>query len=118
MFSTTHLVYPFTINGLKRRLILGLCCIFCVLGSKAGQPSISLSQGSNGTDSIPISPVSWVNGNLSASVAHFLETMSVPYQAAMSNMPTGTSITVTIGYPVMSSSKHAFDYLTHYNRLL
>jgi hypothetical protein len=35
----------------------------------------------------------------------------------MTNLPTSTAITLTIGYDIKHSNKHALDYLTHYDRI-
>jgi len=80
--------------------------------------AITLSQAQNGSVTIPTTPVQWVPGNLGSSNAHYTEGMSIPYRALMTGLPIGTRITLTIGYDIMNSSKHAIDYLTQYNRLL
>jgi len=36
----------------------------------------------------------------------------------MTGLAIGTQVTITIGYDIKNSSKHAFDFLTHYNRML
>ncbi len=78
----------------------------------------NLSQARNGTDTIPINPVQWVNGNLGNSNAHYNEGMSSPYQCMMTGVKVGVQVTLTIGYDNKNSGKHAFDYLTHYNRMM
>lgn len=77
-----------------------------------------IDQTRNGTDTLPLSPAQWVNGNLNANGAHFSEGMSIPYRATLTLLPIGTTIYLTLGYDIKHSSKHAIDYLTHYNRLL
>jgi hypothetical protein len=77
----------------------------------------NLDQGSNGTVAVPISPVDWVNGNLNENKAHLMEGFSVPYRITMTDLTIGTPVTLTIGYDVINSSKHAIDYLTYYQRL-
>jgi len=103
-------------------LITVIAFIFLNIGnnknSSAAAPAANLNQGKNGTDSAPTSPLQWVNGNLSASQAHYIEGMSTPYQCVMTDLPIGGQVTIIIGYDIKSSSKNAFDYLTHYNRLL
>jgi len=54
----------------------------------------------------------WVNGNAGASQAHYVEGYSIPYRAVMTDIPTGTSITVVLGYDIKHSGKHALDFLT------
>ncbi len=79
--------------------------------------SVTLEQVRNGTPGSPVTPGNWQNGNLGASQSHYLEGHSAPYRVVMTNLPTGTPITLTIGYDIRNSGKHALDYLTHYNRL-
>jgi hypothetical protein len=83
----------------------------------AGAPSASISQARNGTDSLPVSPMNWVNGNLGTGTAHYIEGMSAPYRCVMINLTPGVRILLTIGYDITNSGKHAIDYLTHYNRV-
>ncbi len=59
----------------------------------------------------------WVSGNAGGSNSHYVEGFSIPYREILTNLPTGTSITLTLGYDITHSSKHAIDFLTHYNRL-
>ncbi len=86
--------------------------------SYSAAPAANLSQARNGTDPSPTSPVNWVNGNLSGTQAHYIEGMSVPYQCVMTDLTIGAQVTITIGYEIKNSNKHAFDYLTHYSRIL
>src|SRR6187200_744145 len=51
--------------------------------------SANLDQGQNGTPSAPISPVEWVNGNVNASKAHYVEGYSVSYRAVITGLSTG-----------------------------
>ncbi len=84
----------------------------------AKPPAANLDQVRNGPISSPISPGDWVNGNLNPSQSHYIEGYSVPYRAVMTDLPTdGTIITLTIGYDIKHSNKHALDYLTHYDRI-
>lgn len=78
----------------------------------------NLSQGRNGTDSIPVNPMNWANGNLGTGTAHYIEGMSAPYQCIMTGLTIGAQVTLTIGYDIRNSSRHAIDYLTHYDRIL
>ncbi|HEX2923183.1 MAG TPA: hypothetical protein VHS28_04045, partial [Chloroflexota bacterium] len=60
---------------------------------------------------------SWVNGNLGDSKATYYEGDSVPYRLKLTGLTTGaTSHTVTIEWDATKGGKHAFDYLTTYNR--
>ena len=104
--------------------ILAVFVIFIYLNishekkSYATSPGANLNQARNGTDALPTSPVNWVNGNLGGSQAHYVEGMSAPFQCVMDFLTPGTQVTITIGYDITNSSKHAFDYLTYYNRIM
>lgn len=80
-------------------------------------PAANLDQSRNGSAASPTSPVDWVNGNAGASNSHYVEGMSIPYRAILTDLPTSTPITITFGYDIKHSSKHAIDYLTYYDRL-
>jgi len=58
-----------------------------------------------------------VNGNLGAQRYHYAEGMSAPYRAVLTDLPTGITITLQIGFDIKHSDKNAIDYLTSYNRL-
>src|SRR6266496_744286 len=77
----------------------------------------NLNQGRNGTDTIPVNPINWVNGNIGSAQGHYKESMSAPFQCIMTSLTPGVSVTIVIGYDIRNSSKNAYDYLTHYNRL-
>jgi hypothetical protein len=59
----------------------------------------------------------WVNGNVGSSQGHMVEGYSIPYRVIMTDLPVGHPITIDLGYDITHSSKHAIDYLTHFNRL-
>src|SRR4030042_3119214 len=80
-------------------------------------PSGNLDQCSNGSSVSPTNPCTWVNGNLNSNQAHYVEGQSVPYRLIMEDLPVSSSITLTLGYDIKHSDKHALDYLTHFNRL-
>jgi hypothetical protein len=80
-------------------------------------PAANLDQVRNGSASSPTSPGAWVNGNAGASNAHYIEGYSIPYRVVMTDLPTGTPITITLGYDIKHSDHHAIDYLTSYDRL-
>src|SRR5262245_39497789 len=86
-------------------------------------PTADLDQCRNGSAGSPNNCVDlgggtgWVNGNVGSSGAHLLESYSIPYRVVMTELPLNTSITLTLGYDIKHSAKHAIDYLTHYNRL-
>ncbi|MDP2211745.1 MAG: SdrD B-like domain-containing protein [Candidatus Aquicultor sp.] len=85
--------------------------------AEAAPPSANLDQLRNGSASSPVNPGTWVNGNLGAQTAHYAEGYSVPYRCVMKDLPTATPITITLGYDIKHSGKHALDYLTHFNRI-
>ncbi|MEX0329778.1 MAG: hypothetical protein AB3N64_00005, partial [Puniceicoccaceae bacterium] len=88
-----------------------------LLSQTALGQAVNLDQGRNGPPAAPISPVAWVNGNLNASQAHYLEGWSIPYRVIMTDLPIGSPIELILAYDVRQSSKHAIDYLTHYQRM-
>ena len=80
-------------------------------------PSANLDQVRNGSAASPVSPGNWVNGNAGSSQAHYLEGFSIPYRVVMEDLPVATPITLTLGYDIKHSNRHAVDYLTHFDRL-
>ncbi|MCI0588596.1 MAG: hypothetical protein L0323_17330, partial [Planctomycetes bacterium] len=77
----------------------------------------NLDQARNGSSSGVVSPVDFQNGNLGAQQSHYVEGQSAAYRAVMEDLPTGCPITITLGYDIKHSGRHAIDYLTHYDRL-
>jgi hypothetical protein len=85
----------------------------------AGNPSANLDQCANGgvgDAEEPCSSDSWVNGNLNASKAHYLEGDSVPYRLRFDDLDTSTAHTVTIEWDTTKAGKHALDHLTTFDR--
>lgn len=86
-------------------------------------PAGDLEQCRNNSSSTPSNCIDlgggsgWVKGNAGSSQAHYVEGFSAPYREVMTNLPTGTPITITLGYDIKHSNKHAIDFLTHYDRL-
>ena len=86
-------------------------------------PKINLDQCRNGPASTPNDckelPGSdgWTDANTGATHSHYVEGYSAPYRAVMTDLPTSTPITVTLGYDIKHSGAHALDFLTHYQRL-
>ena len=80
-------------------------------------PSGTIEQASNGTSSLPISPVDWVNGNITERKAHFVEGHSIPFRLVVTGLSNGTH-RVLIGWDTRNSGRYAMDYLTHFDRLL
>lgn len=82
--------------------------------------SANLDQCANGGIGDPVEPCSgsaWVNGNVNASKAHWVEGQSVAYRQILSGFTVGsTGNTVTIGYDTTKGGLHALDYLTSFDR--
>ncbi|HSG67482.1 MAG TPA: hypothetical protein VK994_02155, partial [Bacteroidales bacterium] len=87
------------------------------IGLFAQQPSANLDQIRNGTPSSPIYNPQWVNGNVGASNAHFVEGFSIPYRCVMTHLTPGTEIMVIFEYDAREGSKHAIDFITHYKNI-
>lgn len=85
---------------------------FIIMASAA-----DLCQCRNGTPDAPLdcTGANWVNGNLNASQAHYVEGESVPYRLAFTGLTLG-SHSVTIEFDSTQSAKHAIDYLTTFDR--
>jgi hypothetical protein len=83
-------------------------------------PAANLDQCANGGVGDPPDPCSgaaWVNGNVNESKAHWFEGQSAAYRQILTGFTVGsTGNTVTIGYDTTKGGKHAFDYLTSFDR--
>ena len=102
-------------------VLVSMMPVATVLAAKA---AVSLEQCRNGAASGPNNcealggSSGWVNGNVGGSQGHLLEGYSIPYRAIMTDIPTGSSITLVLGYDIKHGGVNALDYLTHYQRLL
>ncbi|HEX6680174.1 MAG TPA: hypothetical protein VF063_05970, partial [Gaiellaceae bacterium] len=79
----------------------------------------NIDQCRNGTFDAPVQCAgsAWVNGNLGPENSHYREGDSVPFRAVLTDMDTAAaSHTLVIQYDTLQSGKHAYDYLTSYNR--
>jgi uncharacterized repeat protein (TIGR01451 family) len=87
------------------------------VGPAAGaNQAADLDQCANGTLASPQScPPGWQNGDLNGNNSHYREGDSVPFRAVLTNLSLG-SHTLVIEYDTLASGKHAYDYLTTYNR--
>ena len=56
----------------------------------------------------------WVNGNVGQSDGHYIEGYSIPYRMRLADVTAG-DWTLDVGYDTVHSSKHAIDFLTHYD---
>jgi len=85
-------------------------------------PSADLDQCANdpfpspSTDGCSASASDWVNGNLGASKASYVEGDSIPYRLKFGNLSTSGSHNVIIEWDTTKGGIHALDYLTSYNR--
>ncbi|CAN5502498.1 hypothetical protein BH10ACI1_BH10ACI1_19440 [soil metagenome] len=98
-------------------------CVISVTENKLSAilpPSSNLDQCANGPDMLnPIvcAGANWQNGNLNSNNSHYIEGESVSYRVVLSGLtPNSTGNTVTIDYDTTVSAKHAFDYLTTFDR--
>jgi uncharacterized repeat protein (TIGR01451 family)/fimbrial isopeptide formation D2 family protein len=58
----------------------------------------------------------WQNGNLNGSNSQYREGDSVAFRTEVSGLTAGTTYQVDIGYDNTDNGKHAYDYLTSWNR--
>ena len=56
------------------------------------------------------------NGNLNSSKSHYAEGESVPYRTVFEGLIVGNTYAITIEYDTTQGGKHAFDYLTSFDR--
>jgi uncharacterized repeat protein (TIGR01451 family) len=88
--------------------------------ARAANPAANIDQCRNGQITAPVQCANdaWVNGNLGPENSHYREGDSVPFRATLTNLDAsaGNTHTLTIQYDTLQSGKHAYDYLTSYNR--
>lgn len=97
--------------------ILTLCLAGWLAASHhASAASATLWQARNGPVTAPVSPVAWAKGNSGPSNSHYVEGQSVPYRMVITGLTNGPHILV-IEWDTLHKGKHAFDYITHYQRL-
>ncbi len=108
-----------------RRLFVVLATLavaaFAMLANASGAMAVEqgdLDQCGNGTLAAPEQCINsaWVNGNLGASKAHYLEGDSVPYRLKLTNLIPGTVYTAEIEWDTTKGGKHALDYITSFDR--
>ena len=80
--------------------------------------SANLDSCANGPASSPAfcAGDNWDNGNLNASKSHYGEGDSVPFRTILENLTAGNTYKLTIEYDTTQGGKHAFDYLTSFDR--
>ena len=86
--------------------------------ARAANPGADIEQCRNGSFAAPqqCTGTAWQTGNAGASNSHYREGDSVPFRAKLINLSTSGSHTLVIEYDTIDSGKHAYDYLTSYNR--
>ncbi len=126
--SKGEIVYSYQLDGTYRPnyqvAIKDLERVVATTTFTDGNEAANLDQCRNGSVASPSNCVDsgsgstgWVNGNAGDSDSHYAEGYSIPYRTVMTNLPTGTTITLDLGYDIKHSDHNAIDYLTHYNRL-
>ncbi len=98
--------------------IIASTAIIITAQKAAPQANPNLDQCANGAAPAPRQPcagTNWLSGDLVPSNAQFNEGESVPYRLVYSGV-TGTTSSITIEWDTTKSGRHAFDYLTTYNR--
>ncbi len=110
-------------NTTWRLILLALAVvplIFWSIGSKAQKPgskaAANLDQIRNGTESSPLNPPTWVNGNAGKSNAHYREGDSIAYRLVITGLKPNSDHNVQIEWDITHSSVNAIDYITHYDR--
>src|SRR6266516_88452 len=101
-------------------LIAGLLVCGASLGvhQTHAAPSANLDQTRNGKFNVLNSSVDIDdNGNAGFQNSHYLEGHSIPYRCVMSDLPSNTQITITLGFDIRHSSRNAIDYLTGFQLL-
>jgi uncharacterized repeat protein (TIGR01451 family) len=87
--------------------------------ARAANEAANIDQCRNGSFDAPVQCAgnAWVNGNLGPENSHYREGDSVPFRATLTvDNSLSTTHTLTIQYDTLQSGKHAYDYLTSYNR--
>ena len=94
--------------------------LLLVAGGRASadrNPGTRLEQCENLTTVCDSShPSNWITGNLGTSNSDYSEGDSVPFRATLNNLTIGASYGVNIGFESTKDGKHAYDYLTSFNR--
>ena len=76
-------------------------------------------QAVNGGVGQPVlNPVQWINGNVNAQKAHYLEGQSIAYRTQITGLQPNVSASFTFCYDITKGSKHAIDFLTSPDRIV
>jgi uncharacterized repeat protein (TIGR01451 family) len=85
-------------------------------GAAATTVGVNIDQCANGAAGSPSScPPGWQNGDLNGSNSFYREGDSVPFRVILTKLAPGSHALV-IQYDTLQSGKHAYDYLTRYDR--
>src|SRR3954447_19788916 len=105
--------------GLSVLALLGAMLALAGFSSAAfANEAGDIDQCANGPLRAPAACVfdtSWVNGNLNGSKAHYLEDQTVPFRLKLTGLTAGTH-TTTIEWDSLKSGRHAYDFITNFNR--
>jgi uncharacterized repeat protein (TIGR01451 family) len=98
-------------------LVLAALLALALAGPAGAAVTADLDQCRNGTASGPgtCTGSGWHNGNLNPTNAHYREGDSVPFRAVIAGIEAGVH-TLDIGYDTTESGRHAYDYLTSFDR--
>jgi hypothetical protein len=79
----------------------------------------NIDQCQNGPSSGSLLPCrdNWTNGALTPQDSQYREDESVSFRVVFTGLTPGQSYTLTIDYDTTKSGKHAYDYLTSYDRV-
>src|SRR5215208_3448291 len=99
-----------------RAAFFGVLGLLGATSAGFGAASADLDQGANGTPSIPLTPVEWVNGNVNASKAHYVEGYSVAYRSVLTGLSSNAH-NFKIEWDIRNNGKPGIDYITHFSRL-
>src|SRR4051812_29959452 len=101
-------------------LVIALAAVIALPGvAHAANPAATIDQCRNGTFAAQVQCVdsAFQNGNLGETNSHYREDDSVPFRALLTNLATGSTVhTLVIQYDTLQGGKHAYDYLTSYDR--
>ncbi len=110
------LITCLSITHVRIRHLLAIIALALMSGQSVLGQTLRLEQIRNGSRLSPVTPAYWSNGNAGTSNSHYLEGMSASYRFILKGLTPGTHNFI-IEYDIKKGDKHAFDFLTHYDRL-
>lgn len=96
--------------------VLALLALAAVSSGVAFANPPGFDQCANGSSGDTTCSQGWINGNLGNNKAKYFEGDSVPQRITFTGLSANTTYSVTIGWDIINSSVHAYDFLTTYNR--